>query len=252
MLERRYTMNFIKNILFTIIIMQIIVLIEVLFLTNRINLDFFNKRATPTPVSTPAPVSIKNAVLSQEEEQGLFQVIKNTKKGVFSYLSKNSNLEFLYSKEVHDKMTGAIVSYAKKFLGTPYVWGAIGPNKFDCSGFTQKVYRQLGINIPRYSGHQAEVGTLIKYENLQRGDMVFFDTERKATGRVNHVGIYLGDGKFIHASSGKKKVVITNFNEKLFYKNRFLWGRRVIQNKIFKTLPSISLNNVGSFVGKLI
>ena len=60
--------------------------------------------------------------------------------------------------------------------------------------------------------------------------MVFFDTEKKVTGVVNHVGIYLEDGKFIHASSRKKKVVITDFNKKPFYKNRFLWGRRVINN----------------------
>jgi hypothetical protein len=62
--------------------------------------------------------------------------------------------------------------------------------------------------------------------------MVFFDTNRRKTGKVNHVGIYLENGKFIHASSGNKKIVITNFKEKHYYKNRFLWGRRIIQNDI--------------------
>ena len=116
---------------------------------------------------------------------------------------------------------------AKSFLGTPYVWGATGPSTFDCSGFTQWVYRDAGITIPRVSRDQAKVGEYVRYENLQRGDMVFFDTKRRRSGKVTHVGIYLGNGNFIHASSAGKKVVIYNFNEKTFYKKRFLWGRRV-------------------------
>jgi cell wall-associated NlpC family hydrolase len=116
---------------------------------------------------------------------------------------------------------------AKSFLGTPYVWGATGPTKFDCSGFTQWVFRDAGINIPRVSREQAKVGEYVRYENLQRGDMVFFDTKKRRTGKVCHVGIYLGNGDFIHASSSGKKVVIFNFNDKKFYKKRFLWGRRL-------------------------
>jgi cell wall-associated NlpC family hydrolase len=118
---------------------------------------------------------------------------------------------------------------AKSFLGVPYVWGATGPSKFDCSGFTQWVYRDSGINIPRVSKDQARVGEFIAYANLQRGDMVFFDTKKKRTGRVSHVGIYLGNNDFIHASSAGKSVVIYNFNKKIFYKKRFLWGRRVLK-----------------------
>jgi cell wall-associated NlpC family hydrolase len=121
---------------------------------------------------------------------------------------------------------------AKSFLGTPYVWGATGPSTFDCSGFTQWVYRDAGINIPRVSREQAKVGEYVRYENLQRGDMVFFDTKRRRSGRVTHVGIYLGNGNFIHASSAGKKVVIYNFNKKPFYKKRFLWGRRVTNGGI--------------------
>jgi len=117
---------------------------------------------------------------------------------------------------------------AKSFLGTKYVWGATGPNKFDCSGFTQWVFRDLGINIPRVSRNQAKVGEYVSYENLKKGDMVFFDTRKKKSGIVTHVGIYLGNGNFIHASSKAKKVVIFNFNDKPYYKKRFLWGRRVI------------------------
>ncbi len=117
---------------------------------------------------------------------------------------------------------------AKKLLGKKYVWGATGPYTYDCSGFTQKVFRDVGINIPRVSRDQARVGKYVDYAHLRKGDMVFFDTHKKRTGKVTHVGIYLGNGNFIHASSGAKKIVIFNFNQKKFYKNRFLWGRRVI------------------------
>jgi len=124
-----------------------------------------------------------------------------------------------------------IVETAKEFLGTKYVWAANGPDCFDCSGFTKYVYKQHGITLPRYSGHQAQVGTTVSFDELQKGDLVFFDTEKKFKGRVTHVGIYIGNGKFIHASSAKKQVTITSFNEKPFYKRRFLRGERIIDSQ---------------------
>jgi hypothetical protein len=127
---------------------------------------------------------------------------------------------------------------AKELLGIRYVWGATGPNKFDCSGFTQKVYRSAGIDIPRVSREQAKIGKYIPYEKLRRGDMVFFATNKKASTRVTHVGIYLEDGKFIHASSGSKKVVITDFRKKRYYQTHFLWGRRIITQKTVNSLIS--------------
>jgi len=123
-----------------------------------------------------------------------------------------------------------IIDTAKEFLGTKYVWAANGPDCFDCSGFTKYVYKQNGITLPRYSGHQAKVGITVSFDELEKGDLVFFDTEHKFRGRVNHVGIYIGDGKFIHASSAKKKVIITSFDKKPFYKRRFLRGERVINS----------------------
>jgi len=122
---------------------------------------------------------------------------------------------------------------AKSLLGIKYVWGATGPSTYDCSGFTQKVYRDAGINIPRVSRDQAQVGQYVSFNALRRGDMVFFDTHKRRSGKVSHVGIYLGNNNFIHASSAAKKVVIFNFKEKPFYKKRFLWGRRVIRENYF-------------------
>ena len=136
--------------------------------------------------------------------------------------------EYLNSSQIKDRVEWS----AKSFLGKKYVWGATGPNAFDCSGLTQWVYRDVGINIPRVSRDQARVGQYVSYHQLKRGDMVFFDTKKKKNGVVSHVGIYLGGGNFIHASSGAKKVVIYNFEDKPFYKKRFMWGRRVIHDNM--------------------
>jgi len=115
---------------------------------------------------------------------------------------------------------------AKKQLGKRYVWGATGPYNFDCSGFTRYVCKKSGVCIPRTSRNQAKVGKRISRNNLKAGDLIFFDTSKERKGYVNHVGIYLGHNKFIHASSAKKKVVITSLN-KPFYRARFKWGSRV-------------------------
>ncbi|MCH9741080.1 MAG: C40 family peptidase [Epsilonproteobacteria bacterium] len=121
-----------------------------------------------------------------------------------------------------------IISTAIAYLDTKYIWAANGPSAFDCSGFTKYVFKEHGMTLPRYSGHQANTGTKVSFDELEKGDLVFFDTEKKYHGKVNHVGIYMGNGEFIHASSAKKKVIITSFNKKRFYKKRFLWGQRVV------------------------
>ena len=117
-------------------------------------------------------------------------------------------------------------SIAKKKLGKRYVWGAVGPSVFDCSGFTSYVYKKTGINIPRTSRAQSKYGKYVKRDQLKPGDLIFFDTSRRSKGIINHVGIYIGGNKFIHASSAKKRVVITSLN-KAFYSKRYKWARRI-------------------------
>ena len=88
----------------------------------------------------------------------------------------------------------SIVDYAYQFLGTPYVWGGTSPSGFDCSGFTQYVFRNAaGVSLPRTTYEQINVGTPVAYSDLQPGDLVFPHT--------GHVGIYVGNGQMIHAPS---------------------------------------------------
>jgi len=118
-----------------------------------------------------------------------------------------------------------ITSLAKTKLGRKYVWGASGTkNTYDCSSFTKYVYRNIGVNIPRTSINQSKFGKYVKRNELQKGDLIFFDTSKRRKGYVNHVGIYLGDNKFIHASSAKKKVVVSNLSK--FYGQRYKGARR--------------------------
>ena len=121
---------------------------------------------------------------------------------------------------------GPLLQEARKHLGKKYVWGANGPKSFDCSGFTCYVCNKNGICLPRTSVKQAEIGKKLGREELKAGDLIFFDTSRERKGIVNHVGIYIGNDKFIHASSGAQKVTISSLNQ-AFYKQRFLWGQRV-------------------------
>ena len=232
-------MNGIKKVLLLVIALEGLVLLPLLAIRVWDTPHEKTKQKILLVKSNVMPmVTIKQSI-SKDKERVLRNFLKKGLTQLKELLNQQRNLTFLYSKEVHQKKREVVETYAKNFLGTPYVWGATGPKSFDCSGFTQKVYGKWGIKIPRHSTRQAKVGEYVAYEDLERGDMVFFDTERKATGVVNHVGIYLEDGKFIHASSGNKKVVITDFNEKPFYKNRFLWGRRVVENSTFKLFSSL-------------
>ena len=124
------------------------------------------------------------------------------------------------------KKSSKLISVAKRKLGKRYVWGASGTgNTYDCSSFTKYVYRKNGIAIPRTSINQSKYGKYIKRSNLKKGDLIFFDTSKGHKGYVNHVGIYLGNNKFIHASSAKKKVIITSLGKK-FYSKRYRGARR--------------------------
>jgi cell wall-associated NlpC family hydrolase len=146
---------------------------------------------------------------------------EETKTFAFTDIFKSGN-----EKDKDADKCQRITSLAKTKLGKKYVWGASGyQNTYDCSSFTKFVYRNVGIDIPRTSIRQSKFGKFVKRSELQKGDLIFFDTSKKCRGYVNHVGIYLGDNKFIHASSAKKKVVITSL-DKNFYSNRYKGARR--------------------------
>lgn len=117
-----------------------------------------------------------------------------------------------------------IISTAQKYMGVPYLWGGTTTDGFDCSGFTQYVMQQNGITLPRTAAEQFAMGTPIDKANLQTGDLVFFTTYKPG---ASHVGIYMGDGNFINASSAAKQVTITAL-DKAYYVQHYIGARRYI------------------------
>ena len=118
-----------------------------------------------------------------------------------------------------------IVDYAAQFLGTPYVYGGNGPNSFDCSGFTSYVYRHFGYTLNRTATGQLSNGVSVSKSELQPGDLVFFKSG--GSKPVSHVGIYVGGGQFIHASTNTYEVRYDNLTSG-YYNNVYVYARRVL------------------------
>ncbi len=125
------------------------------------------------------------------------------------------------SKKNLDKMV-------KELQGKPYVWAEEGPDQFDCSGFTYYLYGSMGIEIPRVAREQAKNGKMIKMHELVYGDLIFFDMDKYPKGNITHVGMYLGNGWFTHASTTEQEIVYSNLNTSPYYKKRLRICRRYL------------------------
>jgi hypothetical protein len=116
-----------------------------------------------------------------------------------------------------------VVDLAAKLIGRPYVWGAEGPHSFDCSGLTQYVYQEFGINLPRRAVDQSKFGNQVG--RFQPGDLLFFSTDTRQS-LVTHVGLYEGDGMMIQASKSHGRVRRDSIEEP-YWQDRFMIARRV-------------------------
>jgi peptidoglycan endopeptidase LytE len=115
---------------------------------------------------------------------------------------------------------------ALALVGTPYHYGGTTPAGLDCSGFVLQVFTPLGVRLPRVSADQAQVGQPVAVQDLQPGDLVFFDTE--GGGRISHVGIYLGDDTFVSANSYQGKVSLDTLMADRYWGPRYRGARRVL------------------------
>ena len=138
---------------------------------------------------------------------------------------KNSNLAPLGQTFITKKQGAQIVSTAKDLMGVAYVFGGTSPKGFDCSGLLQYVFKMNGLSIPRLADEQYQLGRKAQKHQLTAGDLVFFTTY---TSGVSHCGIYIGDGKFLHASSSRG-VTINSLDDE-YWRARFVGAKKLVKD----------------------
>jgi len=137
------------------------------------------------------------------------------------YTIDKPSIKYTPSKKNLEKMV-------KQLQGSPYVWAEEGPTAFDCSGFTYYMYGSMGIELPRTARAQAKVGRRISSSQLQYGDLIFFATNKHKKHKITHVGMYLGNGWFTHASTVKHEVIYSNLFKSKYYKHKLRICRRYL------------------------
>ena len=149
--------------------------------------------------------------------------------------AKNEYKAYMLDEEVpYTSAQAQVVNAAIGLLGIRYRFGGETVNGMDCSSFTQKVYRIAGIELPRTARYQAQLGVKVSRDELKPGDLLFFQTYAKFP---SHVGIYIGNGQMIHASSAHKSITISRI-DKPYYKRRFLFAKR-----LFLFNPKVALKS---------
>lgn len=169
--------------------------------------DFFNKQLQTVD-------DIGKAVLGQEEAKARWQQMQKQAEMNAGYTIQWTNAA---TAGASGSNKGAqAVTLAMKYQGTPYVWGGNSLTRgVDCSGLVQQVYKQLGINVPRTTYEQAKSGKIVSMNSLLPGDLIFYNTgsrDPNGIGSLSHVGIYIGNGKIIHAPGTGKNVRISSIN----------------------------------------
>jgi cell wall-associated NlpC family hydrolase len=134
--------------------------------------------------------------------------------------NNNPQLDLSTGYAAPPEQYSGVVGIAMQYLGVPYVWGGASPSGFDCSGLVMYVYAQMGVSLPHYTGAQWQMGVPVAYNDLQPGDLVFFDG-------LGHVGIYIGGGEFIHAPHTGDVVRIDSLSE-AWYAATYDGARRII------------------------
>lgn len=205
-----------------------------------------NVREKPDKNSTAIDSAVQNAEITVTGENGdwykvtiggkdgyiLKSLLSTTKIETTSRstnIDRNATTATKKVEEVSASATGSargseLVSIAKQYLGCKYVYGGSGPSTFDCSGFTMFLYSKYGYSLPHSATSQSYKGVYVSKENLAPGDLVIFNNS--ANTSIGHVGVYIGGNQFIHASSGKGKVIISGLSDS-YYAARYVTARRI-------------------------
>lgn len=180
-----------------------------------------NTQVKPESVENTTTNNMTEESNKVEESNKNEQVTKPSTEDTVQKPQENTNTETNNSSKAQ-----AVVNMAYAQLGKPYVWGAEGPSSFDCSGLMTYIFKQgAGISLPRTSSQQSGYGTTVSRSNLQPGDLIFSSTD--GSGKVSHVGVYVGNGQMIHAPKPGDVVKKTSINNS-YWNKTYLWAKRVL------------------------
>lgn len=182
-----------------------------------------------TAAKTTKKTKVKNNKSNKNGDAKVQAVAKKNTATIKSKTPTNGILDpiapdFIFTKTGKvSKSISEIITEAERYRGVPYVFGGATPQGFDCSGYVRYVFAKSGIDLPRSADEQYLVGQKIGKHNLQPGDLVFFQTYEEG---VSHSGIYIGDGKFISATSSSG-VAIASVNDS-YWGERYIGAKRVM------------------------
>lgn len=193
--------------------------------TGYVSCNLLNVRVSP---------STSSDIVTQLEKNTSFEIIY-TDNGWYNIRMQSGKTGFVAAQYVTKNSTAVssnasdvakrIASDAYNYIGCRYSYGSSGPSAFDCSGFTSYLYKRQGYSLPRTSNSQGNYGTHVEKQNLTAGDLVFFSN--RSDRKINHVGVYVGNNNFIHASTSVRGVVIDNLGSD-YYKRNYVTARRIL------------------------
>lgn len=197
--------------------------LETASLMAIVNTDMLNVRKEPsTESSIWTQISKEERYPVLQQLDGWVQIEMDTEDSDNAFIStRDNNVEVRYALAEAIKFSPLeeaaqaaasrrtqLVNFALQYVGNPYVWGGTSlTNGIDCSGFTMQVMKQFGVSLPHYSGSQAKMGKAVTSSEMRPGDLIFY---ANSGGTVNHVAIYIGNGRIVHASTEKTGIITSN------------------------------------------
>lgn len=191
-------------------------------ISKRFRVSIYDiKRASGVSTNKPLPIGVKLTIPTADSQEAVSDdSIARFGPRVAGQLKKEAK-----ALDADESNQHPVVRSAFACRGTRYVRGGASMRGFDCSGLTRYVFKKYGVDLPHYSAAQANYGKSVSRNELRAGDLVFFQTQGR---RISHVGIYVGENKFVHAATRSRGVIVSSLNQP-YYASRYRGARRVLK-----------------------
>lgn len=188
-------------------------------------------KVTASSLNVRSEPNTDSAKVGSLKSGKIVQILGQTQSGWYQIENGYISAEYVVLVDAAEAQKSSkgqeIADYALQFVGYPYVYGGSSPSGFDCSGFTSYVYRQFGYSLNRSAASQLSNGTPVSMNELQPGDLVLFKKSGTGSKAASHVGIYIGNNQFVHASTSTVGVIVSSLSE-AYYTTGFVGGRRIV------------------------